>query len=106
MRARYLRPIQTQLKMALTTIEVFRTSVTDKCKAQQLQAQLGDLYPHYQITFDVDDCDHVLVVKCATGIDVPTLVFWLNEHHCCAEVLPDDQPQTDPWELLGSENRH
>lgn len=86
--------------MELTTIEVFSTNVDEKSVAQRLLAQLGDLYPHYQITIDVEDCDHALVAKSVTGIDVPALVGWLKQNNYRPEILPDELPSPILQELF------
>ena len=44
-------------------VEIFKTEV---CRANEAEAVINVLlkrFPHYQINFDLDDCDHILRVE-------------------------------------------
>lgn len=44
-------------------VEIFKTGV---CRANEAEAVINVLFkcfPHYQINFDLDDCDHILRVE-------------------------------------------
>ncbi len=72
-------------------VEVFKTDVSERCKADQLIQQIHELFPTYRASFDLEDCDRVLVVKCQhlliESSVIIDLIKSLNYH---AEVLPDE----------------
>lgn len=47
-------------------IEVFKTDVGHPADARNLVFRLLGLYPNGGITFDLEDCDKVLRVECAS----------------------------------------
>ncbi len=74
----------------MTAIEVFRTNVTSRRRAQALRRQLQAHFPGGRITFDLADCDRVLRVQTPDEAIDPNLVTRLLHtagYHC--EVLPD-----------------
>ncbi len=71
-------------------IEVFKTNVTDRDKANWLIEQIQNSFDNYSASFDLDDCDRILVVKCKTGsVQAFPVVNLLRSFNYCAEVLPD-----------------
>ncbi len=74
-------------------VEVLRTDVNDASVARLLILRIQQAFPEYEVNFDLDDCDHILRVKCkANAIDVFPLVLLLKECGYYAEVLPDLPP--------------
>jgi len=72
-------------------IEVFRTNIGEPEKAIWLIDQIENNFQDYKATFDLEDCDRILVVKCETGIvQASQVVAFLKSLDCHAEVLPDD----------------
>ena len=78
-------------KTIFKMIEVFKTNVIDRQKADWIIGQIHDNFANYKASFDLDDCDRILVVKSTTGVVQPSLVIdLLNRFECNAEVLPDE----------------
>jgi hypothetical protein len=72
-------------------IEVFKTDVKDADHANLLIDQIHQNFDHYKANFDLDDCDKILRVKCASGeIQSSLLIALLNEFGFEAETLPDN----------------
>lgn len=72
-------------------IEVFKTDITDREKANQLIEQIHKTFVSYKANFDLDDCDKVLRVVSSTGrIQSFYFIDWLKNMGCTAEVLPDN----------------
>ncbi|MFT2010684.1 hypothetical protein ACMA1I_18555 [Pontibacter sp. 13R65] len=72
-------------------VEVFKTNVTGKKKANRLLHQIHKTFEAYQANFDLEDCDKILRVECAETPVQPSLLIELLQHHgFSAEVLPDD----------------
>lgn len=73
------------------SVEVFRTNVVDRDKATWLIDQIQDQFDNYIASFDLEDCDRVLVVKCVTGtVHSPSVINLLMTCGYNAEVLPDE----------------
>ncbi|RIV23704.1 hypothetical protein DYU11_12050 [Fibrisoma montanum] len=74
-------------------VEVFKTNVRDPKRARALLDQIHGTFIGYTASFDLEDCDNILRVACATrSINVATLRGFLGQLGCEAEVLPDDVP--------------
>jgi uncharacterized protein YpbB len=72
-------------------IEVFKTNVVDRDKANWLINKIQNRFDHYQAGFDLEDCDRILVVKCKTGTVEPShIINLLKSFDYNAEVLPDE----------------
>ena len=72
-------------------IEVFKTNVVDHDQANWLIVQIQHHFHNYMASFDLEDCDRILVVRCATEEVQPSLVIGLlKNYECKAEVLPDE----------------
>lgn len=71
-------------------VEVFRTNVRNREQADGLIDLIQTTFANYKATFDLEDCDRVLVVKCTTGSVQSSLVIdLLKNFKYHAEVLPD-----------------
>ena len=74
-------------------IEVFKTNIRHSHHASMLIARIQRSFFHYQANFDLQDCDHVLRVKCISGSVQPALIIdLLKEAGFEGEVLPDEIP--------------
>lgn len=73
------------------SVEVFRTNVVDRDKATWLIDQIQHCYSGYTASFDLEDHDRVLVVKCTSGKVQPSgVIELLKTSGYTAEVLPDE----------------
>ena len=72
-------------------VEVFKTNVTHQHHANMLIEQIQKTFVNYIVNFDLEDCDKILRVKCATGkIISSSLITLINELGFHAEILSDD----------------
>lgn len=72
-------------------VEVFKTNVVDQDQAKWIIDQIQSTYSHYKASFDLEDCDRILVVKCISGEVLSLQVIeLLNRLDCHAEILPDE----------------
>jgi len=73
------------------TVEVFRTDVADRDNASRLVEQIQSNFKDYIASFDLEDADRILVVKCATGkVESLGVIELLKALGHMAEVLPDE----------------
>lgn len=49
--------------LGVKTVEIFKTNVRYKGKANKIIASLNALYPAYKINFDLEDVDNILRVE-------------------------------------------
>lgn len=74
-------------------VEVFKTNVHEHRHAHMLLERIHAAFAHYAANFDLEDCDRILRVKCATGhIPPQALIEILKDHGFEASVLPDEPP--------------
>jgi hypothetical protein len=74
-------------------VEVFKTNVEHRDHANVLIEQIHESFTNYNANFDLEDCDRILRVKCATEpIQSLQLIKLLREFGFYAEVLEDDFP--------------
>ena len=72
-------------------VEIFKTNVTKSAQAQLLIKSIKRTFPGYTASFDLEDCDHVLRVQCATAEpDTERLVKLLHDFGLNAEILEDE----------------
>ena len=72
-------------------VEVFKTNVDDRDRALWLIEQIQDSFCNYIASFDLEDCDRILVVRCASGIiQASQVIELLRKHNYVAEVLADE----------------
>jgi len=71
--------------------EVFKTNVADREKADFLINQIQHNFENYFASFDLDDCDRILVVRSTSEtVHSPRIIALLKSFECNAEVLPDE----------------
>ena len=68
-------------------IEVFRTSIAHPAQASWLQRRLLQLYPQYQVNFDLDDCDRILRVAAPAAIHNEAIIHTAAGIGVWVEVL-------------------
>ena len=79
----------------LVMVEVFKTNVQDTRHARMLVHSIQESFGHYEVNFDLDDCDRILRVKCCGGmVDAEALIELLRDFGFVAEVL-QDSPTTE-----------
>jgi len=72
-------------------IEVFKTNVADRDKADWLIEQIQNSFDNYSANFDLEDSDRILVVKSSDGNIQPYLVInLLRSFGYDGDVLPDE----------------
>ena len=73
------------------TVEVFKTSVTDRKQASILLSAIHGAFANYKANFDLEDCDHILRVESNNQIiEVNTIISLLDDFGVYSEVLPDE----------------
>lgn len=67
-------------------VEVFKTNITNHVAAYALRMELLLHFPHYSVSFDLEDCDRILRLK-GDGISANDIIGFLADrgHEC--EVL-------------------
>ncbi len=79
-----------EISKGISHIEVFKTNVQDPVQASVLLEHIHNCFDGYVASFDLEDCDRILRVQSHKGkVDAETLVLFLKEFLCTAEVLPD-----------------
>ncbi len=72
-------------------VEVFKTNIEDSHQAIWLISKIHETFSHYRANFDLDDCDHILRVKCSEGlVEAQVLIRLLEKYDCTAKVLKDE----------------
>jgi hypothetical protein len=84
-------------------IEVFRTNVVKPNEAKILKAKLHQMY-NCEASFDLEDCDRILRVKChSADIKPEHIIELLSQNGFFAEVLPDNYPQPIIQSILNAQ---
>jgi len=71
-------------------VEVFKTTVTDTYYAKLLLRKIHARFPGYQANFDLSDCDRILRIEAAAGIEVHHIILIVQRFGYHAEVLADE----------------
>ncbi len=70
-------------------VEVYRTNVKDYRQADLLLNQLAEIFPGYEINFDLEDRDRILRVESdLETIDVPGIITLVRSFGFKAQILP------------------
>jgi hypothetical protein len=71
-------------------VEVFKTNVTDRVKAEVLIAEIQKEFGGCRASFDLEDCDRVLVVRSIINfVDSEAIIRLLYRFGYDGQVLPD-----------------
>lgn len=68
-------------------VEVFKTSVTDKEIANKIVSNLLSYLPQSKINFDLTDCDNILRIESAAGVEVESITGHMVRWGYICEVL-------------------
>lgn len=72
-------------------VEVFKTNVCDRARAEELINEIHSAFTHYSANFDLEDCDRILRIKCTTGCVEPDAVISIvKAFGFVAEVLAEE----------------
>jgi exoribonuclease R len=72
-------------------VEIFKTNVRKRGEANLLIEQIERTFPECKASFDLEDCDHVLRIHCASReVKVDRLIALLNNFGYEAEILSDE----------------
>ncbi len=67
-------------------VEVFKTDVIKKNKANEILTVLQHEFPNLKINFDLTDCDRILRVE-GQGIAVEQIILRMREQNHSCELL-------------------
>lgn len=68
-------------------VEVFKTDVMKKSRAEKMLSILNEQFPHFTINFDLHDCDKILRVE-GKNISVEEIITLLHkQEHLCEQLL-------------------
>ena len=67
-------------------VEIFKTDVSKKTKAQNILSMLQKEFPHLKVNFDLGDCDKLLRVE-GKIISVEKIVSLMEEQKYLCELL-------------------
>lgn len=71
-------------------VEVYKTNVENSDNTAGLFSALQMLDEHYQINFDLEDCDRILRIKNPVGeVESEPVIETLKRFGFCAEILGD-----------------
>lgn len=74
-------------------VEVFKTNVTDPVHAKWIMLWIKNIFPEYETSFDLEDCDRILRIETADGIvQSEKIIGLLNDCGAIAQILPDNYP--------------
>jgi hypothetical protein len=72
-------------------VEVFKTNVKDPIKAEALILKICQLFPHYRVNFDLEDCDNILRVETNQAtVDADGIISLLKKLGFQSEILSDE----------------
>lgn len=67
-------------------VEIFKTDVIKKNKANEILTELQHEFPNLKINFDLDDCDRILRVE-GQGIAVEQIISRMRAQNHSCELL-------------------
>jgi len=67
-------------------VEVFKTNIERKRTAAKIKSELLELFPDCKINFDLDDCDRILRIECATDIGKEIEDTMIKKGFFCEEL--------------------
>ncbi|MCO5271799.1 MAG: hypothetical protein M9954_09070 [Cyclobacteriaceae bacterium] len=71
-------------------VEVFSTNVSTEKQAKVALMKFKRAFPHYQINFDLEDCDNILRVEFEDGmLDYREIIAMIQKLGFSAVILPD-----------------
>ena len=76
-----------QINTASPIVEIFKTNVSNQQLANKIIMDLNQLFPDYNINFDLEDCDKVLRVKSTNSINIAGIVRNCTEKDIQIELI-------------------
>ena len=71
-------------------IEVFKTNISSKSKAEETLQLLNSRFPGYVFHFDLEDCDNILRIESKNGaLKIKEIEYLFSSVGILAEILPD-----------------
>jgi hypothetical protein len=71
-------------------VEVFKTTIYDPRQAAVVLNLIHGAFSGYSANFDLEDCDKILRVECATGgVEAHKIMGLVSSLGHVAEILPD-----------------
>lgn len=67
--------IEKEVMARICVIEVFKTNIKNNFQALLVQDKIERIYSHYQINFDLDDCDRILRIRSSTLINAMDIIL-------------------------------
>ncbi|HYG01168.1 MAG TPA: hypothetical protein VD927_01930 [Chryseosolibacter sp.] len=72
--------------------EVFSTNIDSLVHAARVGGLIRNIFPAYQINFDLEDCDKILRIQSPQEIDASIIINIVSFGGFDANVLPDEIP--------------
>ncbi|UGU14938.1 hypothetical protein LS482_14700 [Sinomicrobium kalidii] len=76
------------MRTARTTVEIFKTDVTDATTADSCILVLSHHFPNTHINFDLEDCDRILRVE-GYHINIRKIIDLLAAMEVCCSLYTD-----------------
>ncbi|WP_276167349.1 methyltransferase type 11 [Zobellia alginiliquefaciens] len=70
-----------------STVEIFKTNVSNQRLAKQIVYDLNQIYPDYLINFDLEDCDNVLRIEGNISIDIRGVLNYGKSNNIQIELI-------------------
>ena len=76
-----------QINTASPIVEIFKTNVSDQQLANKIIMDLNQLFPDYNINFDLEDCDRILRIDCEFLLSERVISILKEKGFSCEELL-------------------
>lgn len=80
--------VNTQIHTVSTTVEIFKTNVSNHKLANKIISDLKQLYPEYRINFDLEDCDRILRIEGRHVIDISGILDYGKSNEIEISFIP------------------
>lgn len=74
-----LQPLTDKL---LSSVEIFKTTLSDLSESDKIRKQLLTLYPTCQINFDLQDCDRILRMEGQFNNEIVIAILLSQGYQC------------------------
>jgi hypothetical protein len=78
-----------EIDFETNVIEVFKTDIRHVYQASQIQEKIEEIFPYYQINFDLDDCDRIMRIKSSKIVDIWEIIHLGRTCNLNISVLED-----------------
>lgn len=84
-------------------VEIFKTNVEDCDHASWIIDRIHKKFANYKANFDLEDCDHILRVKCPeTQIETQSIINLVRDLGFYAEILQDNISPVKRWNIYSN----